>query len=211
MERVSTSDSSDENSTESDEEVSILNSKAGKDRCIVNHDEVNSSAGIEEKMQSPLVRRLVPNRYRRKEEQAIQDQTDHSNDVTKVNRIRYGPPSVKTPYLAWSELRHWKLLLVFGLYLLPRLFSILASCSMSVLAALIVLWNRYASTLMWTAMLVSFWCMFLGPSWGTYDAEYFTKITTEHSSFRNVPSSSDLIDLDSTPPSEYNEEAFLFF
>jgi hypothetical protein len=213
VERVSANDdSSDDTSTESDGETPSMNSGARSDRCIVNHQAstAQSNTVIEERPPA-IVRRIVPNRYRRGDDKTSLDYQSASSDTIASERIRHGPPSVNTPRVSWDMLRQWRVLLFFGAYLLPRSFEYLRSILQLMLAAFIVLWNRVSSTLIWVGILTLPWFLVFAHGGFGFDVERFAHVTSEHVTSQQSSLNSDTYPPGLSPPTEHDQTAFLYF
>jgi hypothetical protein len=172
VEQIGSNDSED--STESDDEARGAPRCVERTRCIVNRQEVPSPNRTLQKDErpEPLIRRRVPNRYRRAEGPNDPDFSSPNGPGSSENLYR--PAELRTAY-SWRDLLSWRIILYLGWCLLCTFFALMprflsASCK--------IIMNRHSVSLISAVLLAIFWCVLLHKFWMVMDFEEMSTITS---------------------------------
>jgi hypothetical protein len=200
VEQVGSNDSED--STASDEETKGATRCVEKNRFIVNRQEVpplNQALQKEERPET-LIRRRVPNRYRR-----AQDPTDQdfgSANGPEICDNLYRPAKIRTAN-SWRDLLSWRIMLYLGWCLIPKLWTIFAFMLRFLSAFSSIIFSRHSVSLLSAVLLAIFWCVLFHRYWMVLDFEEMSTVTS-----RRIP-------VQWTgkwmPPPEHDPSAVLYF
>ena len=144
-----------------------------------------------------LTRRIVPNRYRRKEEQSDQPHVFDSKGPVS-NRGRGFRSSLQ---FSWANFFRWRIWLFLGGYVLPHSWIFVASAAKVMLAFCVTIWNRYCRIFFLVAIIgcLSWWILGL------------STLERVHSASQTVLPSKQGWMAALNPPPEHDPTAVLYF
>jgi hypothetical protein len=177
VERIGAYDNSENSTESSDDEVVGATQCVERSRCIVNRQEIlptDRSLHKDDNLE-PLIRRRVPNRYRRAQEQENQD-FNSSDDVGNCENL-YRPARLRTAY-SWRDPVNWRFILYSGWCLMPKLWTTFALIPKFLSASCNSILNRHGISLVSAVLLAIFWCVLVHRFWMVLDFEEMSTVTS---------------------------------